>query len=77
MNLTVAKKRTGKPEQAPKAEQRSEHYPIFVRIKPEIGRALDAYLAASNPEVTTRAAIEAALKEFLAKHGHWPAGDSA
>lgn len=71
MNATVGRKKA-KPDSAAKGEQRSEHYPIFVRIKPDIGKALDDYLHASNPEVTTKAAIEAALRDFLTKHGHWP-----
>ena len=74
MNATMGRKKSNR-ENVAKGEQRSEHYPIFCRIKPEIGKAFDSYLHASDPEVTTKAAIEAALKDFLAKHGYWPPPD--
>lgn len=51
--------------------------PLHVRINPAIDQALATYLESSDPEIKKTAAVESALKEFLAEKGFWPppAGD--
>lgn len=45
---------------------------VYARIDPEIGSALNQYLASADPEPSVTAVVESSLKLFLAKHGFWP-----
>jgi hypothetical protein len=77
--LGMAKK-SNKPKKGPgRPAGRIPTVPIFARIAPALGQALDGYVASVRPKTTQTAVLELALEEYLAKHGFWPpaAGDSA
>lgn len=63
----VPAKKAGRPSTG-----RKPTYLVYVRIRPSLGTALDAYIAATRPTPTQTAAVELALEEFLTKNGHWP-----
>jgi hypothetical protein len=64
-------KKPGRPQTG-----RKPTYILYARIKPSIGAALDAYIAATRPTPTQTSAVELALEEFLAKQGFWPPSDA-
>jgi hypothetical protein len=70
----MAKKKSDK---ADKAQGRSPSYTVFARIAPELGEALDKYLASIRPKPTTTAVVETALEDFLAKAGFWKPPEQA
>lgn len=45
---------------------------INVWVEDALGASLDHYFDHASPEPTLTAVIEAALKDFLRKHGSWP-----
>jgi hypothetical protein len=49
---------------------------VNAQIDPEVRAAMDAYIAYYNNNhihhASIRSTLEAALKDFLRKEGHWP-----
>lgn len=45
-------------------------YPIFARVKDELGVVLDKYLEDQRPKPTVTAVIETALEDFLRSRGY-------
>lgn len=45
---------------------------VYARVRPELGKALDAYLADQRPEPTVTRVVETALEDFLEAKGYWP-----
>jgi hypothetical protein len=46
--------------------------PLHVWIDEEIAGALQDYLDETDPSIFKTSAVEAALRDFLRKQGHWP-----
>lgn len=61
----------GKGDGKPKKPIRKGE-PLHVWINPALSRALDDYLEATAPKVSKTAAVEEALRQFLAAAGRWP-----
>lgn len=68
----MAQKKTGDGEGGARKPNRSPSYPLFARIPPALGEALDAYLASLEPRSTAAAVVELALQKLLKEKGFWP-----
>ena len=54
---------------------RTPAHTIFARIEPDLGEALNDYLAQHRPKTTRTAILALALEEALRKAGFWPRED--
>lgn len=66
----MAKKKPNGPGRP--ATGRKPTITIYARVRPELGEALEAYLASLRPRPTGTAVLEAALEDFLQGKGFWP-----
>lgn len=66
----VSKKK--KPSDSGQPPSRSPAYTLFARVRPELGRAWEAYLSSLRPKPTAVSAVELMMEEFLQQQGFWP-----
>jgi hypothetical protein len=66
LSMTKKKKKRGRP-----ATGRTG-VPLHAYIDATLSRALEAYLAGTEPKVSRTAAVESALRAWLKERGFWP-----
>ena len=59
-----------KPEKS--SREAAKPPPLFVRIDWPLHDAVQAFIESQPAPPDRTAVVVAALREFLAKHGHWP-----
>lgn len=67
----VAKKRQPSDE-GKTAENRSPSWVVYARLDPDLQGPVEAYIADQDYPPALARVIERALRELLAKSGHWP-----
>lgn len=67
----MARKKTSKGGGG-KKPNRTPAYTIYVRVPPQMGEALEAFISAQHLPTTLTGVVQAALARYLEEGGHWP-----
>jgi hypothetical protein len=64
--------KTGGKKRGRKPTGRTPYVTVYVRVRPELAKALEDYRSSLRPKPTQNAVAETALEDFLTAKGFWP-----